>query len=34
MRWGDPENLSFLWLVPVLLAAVWFAERQIGRAHV
>jgi len=28
MRWGDPENLSFLWLVPVLLAAVWFAERR------
>lgn len=31
MRWAEPELLSLLWLVPILLAVVWWAERGRGR---
>lgn len=31
MRWAEPQLLSLLWLVPVLLLALWFAERRRAR---
>ncbi|MGE5177838.1 MAG: VWA domain-containing protein [Bacteroidota bacterium] len=31
MRWANPDLLSFLWLVPILLVAAWLAERRRSR---
>lgn len=31
MRWADPELLSLLWLVPILLAIAWVAEHRRRR---
>jgi len=31
MRWANPELLSLLWLLPLLLAAFWWAEGRRGR---
>jgi Ca-activated chloride channel family protein len=28
MRWAEPELLALLWLVPILFAAAWVAERR------
>jgi len=30
MRWANPELLPLLWLVPLLLALAWMAERRRG----
>ena len=31
MRWANPELLSLLWLLPLLLVAFWWAEGRRGR---
>jgi len=31
MRWAEPQLLTLLWLLPLLLAAAWWAERHRAR---